>query len=238
MKKLVLLFIISIFAFSVKAQEDFLIPIVGGNFSGMVFRGTDYDFEEHMMLKGGFIGGMKYQHQFDKPFLIEAGVLYNESGFILKDIDELRFYKNHPEIFQQPFDKIDFKFNYVSMPLMFGYRFGWFGSNFSIAPKVGIQFSYLASSKIKYVYNCVESNDEFDTKNKFDLAEVIEVEFSWNWSKRVNFFLDLAQRYSFTNLNSGDETILPEQLKMSNHQISLSLGLRIKLNSMPKSFFD
>lgn len=235
MKKLSLLFILAIIAFSVKAQEDFLIPTIGGNFSGMVFGKNDQGYGKHSMMKGGFIGGIRYQHQFKKPFLVETALLYNESGFILKDVDEIEYYK---EFLEYPLDKINNKFNYLSVPLMFGYRFGRADRKFSIAPKIGVQFGYLTSSKMKYVYNGEQIKRAFETGNKFDFAEVLEVEFSWVWGKRVRSFLSIAQRYSFTNLNSGDDELQSKDVAMHNHQISANIGLRIKLNKMEKSFFD
>lgn len=239
MKKIGLFLLLVVFAFSVKAQEDFLILNLGGNFSGVVFSKNDYGCGDHTMLKGGFIGGVRYQHQFKKPFLFETAVLYNESGFILKDVDQLEIYKYFPPYYQEhPFNKINFKFNYLSVPLMFGYRFGWFDRKFTLAPKIGVQLSYLTAAKMKYTYNCIDTKDEFNTNKKFDVAEVIEVEFSWIWGKRVCSFIGLTQKYSFTNLNSGDDELVPPDVQMHNHQISVSLGLRIKLNKMEKSFFD
>jgi len=239
MKKITLFLLFAIFAFTVKAQEDFLILNLGGNFSGMVFGKNDYGCGEHDMLKGGFIGGVRYQHQFKKPYIFEAAVLYNEAGYILKDVDQLEIYKYFPPEYQEyPFNKINFKFNYLSVPLMFGYRFGWFDRKFTLAPKIGVQLGYLTSSKMKYTYNCVDYKDAFDTKNKFDLAEVLELEFSWIWGKRVCSFIGVTQKFSLTNLNSGDEEFVPADLVMHNHQISVSVGLRIKLNKMEKSFFD
>ena len=239
MKKTVLFLLLTVFALGVRAQEDFLILNLGGNFSGMAFNKNDYGCKNHKMMKGGFIGGVRYQHQFGKPYLFETALLYNESGFILDDIDQLEIYEYFPPEFQEhPFDKINFKFNYMSVPLMFGYRFGWFDRKFSIAPKIGVQLSYLTSSKMKYIYNCVENKDAFDTDNKFDVAEVCEVEFSWIWGKRVCSFVGVTQRYSFTDLNSGDDTFIPADMKMQNYQISVSVGLRIKVNKMQKSFFD
>jgi len=233
MKKTVLLLLFAVFAFTVNAQEDFVILSLGGNFSGMVFSKNDYNLKNHTMLKGGFVGGVRYQHQFKKPYIIETALTYNESGFIMNNLTELE------EILEYPLDKINFKFNYVTVPLMFGYRFGRVDKKFSVVPKIGVHFGYLTSSKMKYIYNCEEHKEAFDTKNKFDFAEVCEVEFSWIWGRRVRSFLSIAQRYSFTNLNSGDEELINiGDVKMHNHQFSVNVGLRIKVNKMQKSFFD
>lgn len=233
MKRIVIILLLAITATNVKAQEDFIIPALGGNFSGMVFGNDKYDLKSHSMMKGGFVGGVRYQHQFKKPYIIETALTYNESGYILNNLEELE------SLLEHPLDKINFKFNYVSVPLMFGYRFGRSDRSFSVAPKIGVQFGYLASSKMKYIYNCKDYKDVFDTKNKFDFAEVCEVEFSWVWGKRVRSFLSVAQRYSFTNLNSGDEELIDMgDVKMHNIQFSVNVGLRIKVNKMQKSIFD
>ncbi len=233
MKRFVVIFLLMVMATNVKAQEDFIIPALGGNFSGMVFGNDRYDLKSHSMMKGGFVGGVRYQHQFRKPYIIETALTYNESGYILNNLEELE------SLLEYPLDKINFKFNYVSVPLVFGYRFGRSDRSFSVAPKIGVQFGYLASSKMKYVYNCVDYKDVFDTKNKFDFAEVCEVEFSWVWGERVRSFLSVAQRYSFTNLNSGDEDLIDMgDVKMHNIQFSVNVGLRIKVNKMQKSLFD
>ena len=233
MKRFVVIFLLMVMANNVKAQEDFIIPALGGNFSGMVFGNDRYDLKSRSMMKGGFVGGVRYQHQFRKPYIIETALTYNESGYILNNLEELE------SLLEYPLDKINFKFNYVSVPLMFGYRFGRSDRSFSVAPKIGVQFGYLASSKMKYVYNCVDYKDVFDTKNKFDFAEVCEVEFSWVWGERVRSFLSVAQRYSFTNLNSGDEDLIDMgDVKMHNIQFSVNVGLRIKVNKMQKSLFD
>lgn len=233
MKRLVVILLLAVAAINVEAQEDFVIPALGGNFSGMIFGNDKYDLKSHSMLKGGFVGGVRYQHQFKKPYIIETALTYNESGYILNNLEELE------QFLKYPLDKINFKFNYVSVPLMFGYRFGRADRKFSVAPKIGVQFGYLASSKMKYVYNGVPYKEEFDTKNKFDFAEVCEVELSWVWGKRVRSFLSVAQRYSFTNLNSGDEDLIDMgEVKMHNIQFSMNVGLRIKVNKMHKSIFD
>ena len=233
MKRLVVILLLVVAAINVEAQEDFVISVLGGNFSGMVFGNDNYDLKNHSMLKGGFVGGVRYQHQFKKPYIIETALTYNESGYILNNLEELE------QFLKYPLDKINFKFNYVSVPLMFGYRFGRADRKFSVAPKIGVQFGYLASSKMKYVYNGVPYKEEFDTKNKFDFAEVCEVELSWVWGKRVRSFLSVAQRYSFTNLNSGDEDLIDMgEVKMHNIQFSVNVGLRIKVNKMRKSIFD
>lgn len=231
MRKTVLFLLLAIITVTAKAQEDFLIPTAGMNISGVALGNDTYNLRSHTMMKFGFIGGFRYQHQFKKPYLVEVGVLYNESGFIFNHIPD--------GILDKPLDKIDVKLNYISMPLMFGYRFGRADRAFSVAPKIGVQLGYLVDSREKFTYNCVDFNEEFDTKNKFDVAEVIEVEFSWIWGKRVCSFLSLAQRYSFTNLNSGDDDmIINKNLIMHNHQLSVNVGLRIKLNKMQKSIFD
>lgn len=245
MKKLSLLFVMLVaMAFGVKAQGHYFIPTIGYNLSSMVtsncYLGLDnksYDVNDYIHARLGFNFGLNYRYEFKKPFLIEAGFYYNNYGYRMNDIKEgsVRFMWDYNQ-----------RITHLSGQVMFGYKFVIGQSRiFSVTPKIGIQLG--GYNNVYYHYTRIAYNENFslvdqtvDKKLKFsdeyaynqsgfDFAEIVAVEFGWQFNDILGIFLSLNNRYSFKNMLKNEKDPNGNQMYMFNYGFSANVGLKVKL---------
>lgn len=199
MKKLSILLVLFAIAFGVKAQGHYIIPTIGTNIGysfGISERRYNNDVYVNQVvskLYTGFAAGVSYRYEFNKPFLIEAGLLYNnyQSRIGLKKITDEPVVRWTELI----------RYNQLSIPVYFGYKFA-IGSKkiFSITPKIGLQFGCYLNGK--YVYSdevYIDYKENRELKDKFDVAQILAVEFGWRLNERLNIFVSILESCSFVN---------------------------------------
>ena len=112
----------------------------------------------------GFVGGLKYQRVFNIPFVLDVEMIMNQLGYQMHyDIIE----PNEYVVVVNQIDKEIIRYNYISIPILFGYKVG---DILSVTPKIGFQSSYLINGIAKSNI----ANNDMDLKhyNRFDLAGV------------------------------------------------------------------
>ena len=189
MKKQFLLILFSILTCNIFAQSNSVGVYAGFKVSNAKIENyVDNDSKTLISITYG----IDYQRVFNIPFVIDCGLLMNNIGF--KTEVNIRNENNEDlGTYNTPW-----KYRYVSVPIMFGYRFG---DKLSITPKIGLQMSYLIDSRLKGTYNDVSIDDEQDLKyfHRFDLAGVVEAEFDYKFYHNLGVFVCLSGKYSFTN---------------------------------------
>ena len=189
MKKQFLLIIFSILTCNIFAQSNSVGVYAGFNVSNAKIENYVDNDTKNLI---NFTYGINYQRVFSIPFVIDCGLLMNNVGYKI----EVNYRGQNNEdlgTFDTPW-----KYRYVSVPLMVGYRFG---DKLSITPKIGLQMSYLMDSRLKGDHNGASINDKQDLKyfHRFDLAGVVEAEFDYKFYHNWGVFVCLSGKYSFTN---------------------------------------
>lgn len=139
----------------------------------------------------GFVGGLKYQRVFNIPFVLDVEMIMNQLGYQVH-YDKIEL--NEHVVVVNQVDKEIIRYNYILIPILFGYKVG---EVFSIIPKIGFQPSYL----INGITKSNVANNDVDLKhyNRFDLAGVIEVELCYMFYDSWGIFACFDGKYSFTN---------------------------------------
>lgn len=191
MKKQFLLFLFSILTCNIFAQSN-SIGVFGGiglnDISVKNYFWGNKDFKTMIGVETGF----NYQREFKLPFVLDAGLYYNQCG--AKTEMSIRGENN------EDLGTTDARwmFDYLSVPILLGFRFG---ETLAIIPKLGLQASYLIDHRIKAEKQGVVVSDGIDLKylNRFDLAGVIEMELCYAFNDNWGVFACFSSKYSFTN---------------------------------------
>lgn len=147
----------------------------------------------------GFVGGLKYQRVFNIPFVLDVEMIMNQLGY---QVHYDKIEPNEHVVVVNQVDKEIIRYNYISIPILFGYKVG---NVLSVTPKIGFQPSYLINGLAKSNV----ANYDLDLKhyNRFDIAGVIEVELCYMLNDSWGVFACFDGKYSFTNymkLNNGN----------------------------------
>lgn len=164
-----------------------------------------------------FAGGITYQWNFDENFQFGSELLYDQRGY-----QTSTFYGRAPSDTQ--IKEAEFKYNYLAIPLKFGYRTA---GDFSAFLNAGIVPSYLLDAAHHYYwYPDIDPVDATDYISRFDIAGLAEVGGSYSLHNTINFFVSLSYQHSLTSLSNqdyfGDEIV-------KNRVLTLFAGLRTKL---------
>lgn len=213
MKKYLIVLLFVIFSSNIIAQSNSVGVFGGINVSNV--KNDNYFKDSKSLTK--FVFGVKYQREFNKPFIVEGGIVMNNVGGRMK-INVLDEVGNHIGVCYD-----SWVYKYISAPVMFGYKFG---ATFSIIPKIGFQMSYLYESTINGSFNGIEHNEKMDLKsfNRFDFAGVIGAELCYSFNSNLGVFLDLSGKYSFTNAANFDDTVL--DVKFHHYSFSTVCGVK------------
>lgn len=214
MKKLLLILLCILISNNIFAQSNSIGVFGGINVSNMKIE--NYSNNDSKSLTR-FVCGIKYQRVFRKPFVIDAGIVYNTIGCKI----EVNWRNENNEdlgTYDTPWIH-----RYVSIPVTFGYRFG---DTFSIIPKIGIQMSYLIDSRIKGTNNGVMYDNKIDLEyyNRFDFAGVVDVELCYDFNSNLGVFFDLSGKYSFTN--SANFVNIYKDTTFYHYSLSTVLGVK------------
>ena len=196
MKKQFLLFLFSILTFSIYAQSN-SIGVFGGlnvsnaNVSVTKTENPDGNIGFNRKSLIGFVGGLKYQRVFNIPFVLDVEMIMNQLGY---QVHYDKIEPNEHVVVVNQVDKEIIRYNYISIPILFGYKVG---DVLSVTPKIGFQSSYL----INGVSMSNTGNNDMDLKhhNRFDLAGVVELELGYMLYENWGVFACCDGMYSFTN---------------------------------------
>ena len=227
MRKISALIILLVLALGVKAQEGFSIsPFVGFAGSGIGIKNDNENVQSYTGMKVGFVGGLKFQYEFAKPFLVEFQSFYNRCGYSL----------TVPETGMS--EHIDFYMDFISIPFLVGYNF-YVGENdnFIISPKVGIAPNIFVNTFAKY------QDAEFDTKvdNKVDWRGILELEFTWKVNSLMSVFMNVNGRAGWgiiTYSNISDFVSDWKDPGIYNYVVSGNLGLKFKITNREKEVYE
>ena len=204
MKKQFLLILFAILTCNIFAQSNSIGVFGGVNISNVSLNNTtdvenpDWDGRFHSESLIGFVGGLKYQRVFKSPIVLDIAVAYNQCGYYLPDRSGTSYSIDVngqiTNITIVDGSYLYCVFNYLSTPILIGYKFG---RSFSIIPKVGLQPSMLMNvrNKTKWYDGAVGLNHY----NRFDLAGVVEVELGYMLNDSWGIFACFDGKYSFTN---------------------------------------
>ncbi|MEQ8625241.1 MAG: porin family protein [Vicingaceae bacterium] len=146
----------------------------------------------------GLMTGLKYEYQFKNNLQLGLDVLYNQKGFK----SDILFTDNNGVAISK--GEIDFKFDYLSLPIKAGYTIG---NDFKGFFNVAAVPSFLLRSEIENSLFDANNNleDISDKFTKFDLAGMLELGGSYSLREQILLFMAFNYQYSFTSYTSDDE---------------------------------
>jgi hypothetical protein len=189
-------------------KPDTFSSTLGGSFDGNKF-------------KTGLIGGINYEVLFPNKFTIGADLLYSQRGFNGK-VD----FTNSKGEGLGTFDT-KFIYNYLSLPLKFGYSTG------HVFVKIGLCPSYLLKFKMtqpifyqngNYIFEAVEIKEKV---SKFDISGLVEFGGCYELNNTLELFSSIIYRNSFTSFSNSDYY---SNTNMRHYGFSLSIGLKYLFN--------
>ena len=168
----------------------------------------------------GFVGGLTYQYNIDQHFLFNGEFLYDERGYRSKTVFSHSIYPNEQD------NETTYDYDYISLPLKFGYRTL---GDFSGFLSVGVVPGYLI--KAEHFYSWVigtglETDDVTQIIQRFDFAGVLEVGCSYSIKPYCIFSLSFEYQHSF---NSVSQEGYFETANVKNSGFSLSGGIKYAL---------
>lgn len=193
MKKLLIVLIL-LTSTSLVAQNHFL-GVQGGvawtNVNGENFIPDNYS-------RKGLTAGLKYEYQFKSNFQIGLDVLYSQKGFK----SDIPIYGVDYMLITD--GVIDFKFDYLSLPIKAGYAIG---NNLKGFLNVAAVPSFLLKAEIENSFFDADNNleDISDKFSAFDLAGMLELGGSYSLREQILLFMAFNYQYSFTSYTSDDE---------------------------------
>ena len=161
--------------------------------------------------------GITYLYRVNKNFHLGTDLLLYPKGFTtsVEFTDE----NGYP----LDYNKVYFKYNYLTLPLKAGYSIG---NKIAGFVNFGIVPSYLISAE--HTFPSLDNNpdgetiDVTDLVNKFDFAGMIELGGSYKTNDWLNIFVSLNYQHSFTSI-TNNEYLADSEVK--NFGISLSFGI-------------
>lgn len=209
MKKIVITLIISVvFIGSVKSQDIYFGPKVGGNLSHIFSIGDDEDYKDgQMRLSSHF--GMFAEIAFSEFLSLQPELLYSIKGDkFTNDADESN----------------EFVYKYLSLPVVVKY---YVTKEFTI--EAGPQVAYLLSTKKLEISELVSSNtnDEeasIELKNDMEVYDV-GATAGVGYLTKSGFYLSARYNLGLININKKDG-IIPEEFKNGTIQLSAGFSFR------------
>ena len=171
--------------------------------------------------RDGISAGVSYEYVSKKKLSTEASLIYTQRGYktglpYMNEFGELadKNYKNNHN------------FDYISLPLKVGFKFGnkFFGlMNMGIVPAYLIQAQTVMPGFNDGEITKIQLTRQY---NKFDVAGLVELGGGYKIQNRFVIFITTAYQHSFTTTSN---LIYPAQNKMFHFGLTFSTGIKVKL---------
>ncbi|MGC9332009.1 MAG: outer membrane beta-barrel protein [Bacteroidales bacterium] len=161
---------------------------------------------EHTNYMFGLSFGAVYSLNFKNNINIDIGLGYDQKGYkdtvYGKTVDQ-----NLTPDYDSDYGMIEWKINYISLPVLIGYNFG---CKFSVTPQIGVFASNLINGKVRYP---VFENDklvgyENSSINKsirpYDFGYLASLKLNFHISNALNVFARSFYRASLVSYTSHD----------------------------------
>lgn len=219
-KYLLLITVIVLFKHSF-AQSQSIAIINGINISNICANKVFTDVEN----RKSYLFGLSYDYSIKDKYLLESNIVYSKQGF-----NDKFTLTNIAGIPTGEYHVIDFTYDYLSLPLKVGVRFG---KKIKIVPKIGIQPSLLIKARTTITrsyswtsYTTYETVDVKDNVSKVDVAGLLELGFEYQLKQPVNLFMSIAGKYSITKFSNSNYY---EDFEMRHKVLLISFGINYNL---------
>jgi hypothetical protein len=185
--------------------------------SGVNLSNKTGDLYDNSESKLGFIGGFCYEYLFPNNFTLGMDVIYSQKGFTLKSTLD--------ENLNSSLTDFKLNYNYVSLPIKFGYAKGEKLIGFM---KVSLCPSILMSTKSDLSIMDESGVSIVDLKediSKYDLGGAVEVGASYVFINHFELFSSVSYNQSLTMFTNS------EKLKDDNFRhygFSMVMGLKYR----------
>lgn len=211
---------------SVVLGQKQLIGIRGGlNFTNF----TSIKGFENRLTRTGFVGGITYDLMLDEKFGIGIDFLYSQRGVTDKFI-----LRNEIGVIGE--ENTEMNYDYLSIPIKFGYEFG---NKLKFIPKIGIVPAMALKAKITSptynetgMFTGMETIDHIDYVSKFDFGGMVEIGLERDISKNVVLCSSINIIHSLTPFSNSDYF---DGNNMRHYGYSVTAGLKYLINLIPVS---
>ena len=172
----------------------------------------------------GILSGFNYEYLYKGKYTLGADLLYSQQGFK----EDLKFYIVEEDVFRTSLLK--FNYNYLSLPVKFGYTIGHQLKGFV---KMGICPSVLLNAKVKVPKDDInlagfEEINFYNKIPKFDLGGLIEFGAAYELKNDLELFSSFTYRKNFTTISAVEHF---GGAQMKHYLFSMAMGLKYKLNA-------
>jgi hypothetical protein len=167
----------------------------------------------------GYIGGIEISREFSNKIVVQTGIIYEHKGFkkfvSTTDVNGGLLLSDK---------KSSFNYNYFSVPLSVGYRYGgvFFGEFF-----VGVSFSGLFDSNRKLVLGSeVTKTNYTQNVHRFDVAPKIGLGQGYRFKKGVNLVFRAEFQHGLINI--ANVNYYPKsEVRLKGFYLGLSLQKKL-----------
>ena len=221
MRKIIIALII-ISTIPIFGQNHFIGLKGGINWTSIV---SD-NYLDNSSMRTGFTTGLTYHYKFKSFYTIGLDVLYVQRGFKNTSINPNPDGLIKPVIDpDKPLLMSDFNYDYISIPVKFGYSDG---NKFSVYLNFGVIPSIIVSAKtmIHTYSNGVLRKDVKHKVTSFDFAGLGELGVSYKFFDKILLFTSFECQYSFTAFSNSNYY---SGSKMKHYGMTLVLGIKYAL---------
>jgi len=218
MKKYLLILFVFIVGLSF-SQNHYLGLQVGSNFSNIIYD-SEVKFRQDALVS--FSSGITYDYHLKNGFLLGSGLLFDRKG----NNFDMTFTNETGKVVGS--GKIKSKYNYLSLPLKFGYTIG---NQWSAYAYLGFVPSYLLQAEhsfsADYEVPGFSNNDTeiTDQVQRFELSGLFEIGCNYQLKERLHLFLNTSYLYAFTNIYEEAD------IRIVHHRLNVSVGVKYALKA-------
>ena len=176
-------------------------------------------------MRTGFIGGITYDLKLTEKYRIGVDILYSQQGATSKYL-----FTNDEGVFTGE-EKTEMYYDYLSVPIKFGYEFG---NSTRLIPKIGIVPAIAIKAGIMAptvdgngTVTGQETIDHMDNVSKFDFGGIVEFGIETDLSENLIFCSNLNYKHSLTTFSNSNYF---EGQDMRHYGFSVSVGIKYSLN--------
>jgi hypothetical protein len=222
MKKLAVI-VLMIISINASAQIRHIGISAGLGLTGIAK--TNSQFFNDAETRQGLSAGLTYEYTLKNNISISAGITYNQRGFRIPY--DLKDNAGNPIVEDEA---IKFNYDYLSLPLKAGYRFGdkVFGfGNIGIVPAFLVNAKqFHPGYKTDAVQVGAETVDVSEYVSKFDFATLIEIGAGYNINEKYSVNTTVTYQRSLSTFSTYDYF---EDDHLRHTGLTLSIGVRYRL---------
>lgn len=199
MKHIIFVFLI-VSANDLSAQKH-IIGVRGGTTTSNIISENPWMYKNENMNR--IFGGVSYQYILNKNIYLGADLIYNQKGYSVPVV-----YTNDQGEVIKIAGYIDYKYDYLSLPLFLGFKVG---NRLNAFAHLGLMPSHLVYAEVdnsNYNDPLIDmfqiNSDITKSVSKFDLTPIAELGIGFNFTDRIGLNVSATYHHSVTSITNDN----------------------------------